>query len=69
MKLPKMKPTKWSSASYNFYSFISGCSRLFNQTDSRYDYSAKIQLIHQYMPADKQSEFHHIDDWQKFKNL
>ena len=32
-----------------------------------YDDSAKIQLLLQNMPLEKQSAFLHIEDWQEFK--
>ena len=68
MKLPKRQPIKCSGASYNFYPFLSSCSRLINQDCDGYNDSTNIQLILRCMPDDKRSAFLHIDDWKEFKN-
>ena len=68
LKLPKLQPTKWTGAPYNFYPWIFNCAGMFNQSSNNYEDSEKIQLLLQTMPLDKQSAFLHIDNWQEFKD-
>ena len=66
LKTPRMETPTWNGDRYSFYSWLSSCSKSFDQSNC--NNIAITQLMLQAMPLDKKSSFNHIDGWEEFKS-